>query len=83
MSDLKVRQEKIKEKRKNTPRKQVIKEIASWMPMMLYKNNGLITPYSPDIKRMGGVMSPQEFDEYRSNMPEIPYTGNLLSSVAE
>ncbi|MEI6774383.1 MAG: hypothetical protein WCL18_06450 [bacterium] len=45
MSDIKIREEKIKEKRKQTPRAEYIKEIASRYNLTFYKNNGLISRF--------------------------------------
>jgi len=73
----------MQEKRKNTSWRDFVKEIASRMPMMLYKNDGIVTPYSPDSKRIKKVLSPKVFEEYRENMQEIPYHENLLLSIKE
>lgn len=43
--DIKIWEEKIKEKRKNTDFRVFIKEIASWFPVTFYKNNSLISRY--------------------------------------
>ncbi|NUJ97744.1 hypothetical protein HGA92_03065 [Candidatus Gracilibacteria bacterium] len=40
-------QEKIKEKRKNTPFREFVMEIASWDSFNFYKNQGLISSYPP------------------------------------
>jgi len=82
MQDLKIREEKMKAKRMNTPRRDFVKEIASWMPMVLYKNNWMITPYNKDINRIWWIMNPQKFEDYRINMPEIHYTGNIITNSA-
>jgi hypothetical protein len=81
--DIKQRELKMQEKRKNTSWRDFVKEIASRMPMMLYKNDGIVTPYSPDSKRIKKVLSPKVFEEYRENMQEIPYHENLLLSIKE
>jgi hypothetical protein len=38
MQSIKVWEDKMKEKRKNTPWREFLKEIASWRPLTFYKN---------------------------------------------
>ena len=45
MQDLKQREDKIKERRKQTPWLTYIKEIASRYSLTFYKNNGLISRF--------------------------------------
>jgi len=60
MPDLSYRQKKIQEKRKQTPRREFLKEIASWFQLSFYKNNGIISRY-PETDRCGIVY---EVDAY-------------------
>jgi hypothetical protein len=46
-------------------------EIASWMPMSLYKRQGIITPYNEHITRVWSIIKAQDFDTYRQTMPEL------------
>lgn len=45
MSNLQYRQEKIQEKRKQTPWRDFVMEICSWMPVMFYNINGRISRF--------------------------------------
>ncbi len=45
MQSLKVWEDKMKEKRKNTPWREFLKEIASWRPLTFYKNGWLTSRY--------------------------------------
>ena len=62
MSNLSYRQQKIQGKRKQTPWRDFVMEICSWMPIILYKNNGLISVY-PD----NGKISIIENSEFHNN----------------
>ena len=55
MPDLAYRQQKIQEKRKQTPRREFVKEICSWYPLNLYNHGGMITRY-PDTERKGIII---------------------------
>lgn len=69
MASLQKRQEKIKAKRKQTPFRDFVREIASWMPFALTKNNGSISRYSTE--RMQHVVSNKEFENNRNDEPSI------------
>jgi len=62
MTSLHVRQEKIQAKRKQTPFRDFVRDICSWYPFVLYKNNGLVSTY-PDTPRSCPVVSHQKFIE--------------------
>ena len=47
MPDLAYRQQKIQEKRKQTSFRDFVMEIASWMPMQVYRQEGIITRFPP------------------------------------
>ena len=63
---LQVREEKMKEKRKQTPFREYLKEIASWSPLVFHKNNGMISKYPP-VQRLGKVIPNKEHQELRDN----------------
>ena len=51
MSNLQHRQAKIQAKRKTTPWREFVMEIASWFPLNIYKHGGFISRY-PDTDRV-------------------------------
>ena len=66
MNNLKYRQKKIQEKRKKTPWRDFVKEIASWVSLSFYKQDGVLTRYPKE--RITNITSAQEFDEGRDAM---------------
>ena len=64
MPDLKQREEKMQEKRKQTPFREYVKEIASWTPLVFHKNNGLISKYPP-VERSGKIIPNKEYQVQR------------------
>jgi hypothetical protein len=62
MSNLQDRKQKMQEKRKHTPRREFVKQIASWQPNVFYKVNG-ITSRFPDTDRVGKVIKYSDFYE--------------------
>ncbi|PID34993.1 MAG: hypothetical protein CR971_00545 [candidate division SR1 bacterium] len=74
---LKVRQEKIQNKRRQTPWREFVKEIASWIPVNLYKVNGDITRYPETKRKIGKLVSLSEFAGKRDNniREDIPTDG--------
>ncbi len=60
MKDLKYFQNIIKQKRKNTPFRDFLKEIASFMPIVLHKRYFWVSRY-PDTNRRKNIMTPREF----------------------
>ena len=52
MPDLSYRQQKIQEKRKQTPWRQFLIEIASWYGYGFYKNGSSISRFNPKINRI-------------------------------
>jgi hypothetical protein len=62
MSDIKIREDKIKAKRMQTPRRDFLKEITSRLSLLYYKNSGLISRY-PETDRVKGVMPFKKFEE--------------------
>ena len=66
MSDIKIREEKIKAKRMQTPRREFLKEISSRLSLLYYKNSGLVSRY-PETDRVKGVMPFKEFEEMDSS----------------
>ena len=67
MQDIKVREEKMKERRKQTPRREFVKEICSWRALPFYKINGLISRY-PESERIHSVVP---WIEYISKRDEL------------
>lgn len=59
MPDLAYRQQKIQEKRKQTPFREFLLTIGSRQPMNFYKNQGYISRY-PDTERTGRLIAPTE-----------------------
>lgn len=72
---LKARQEKIQAKRKQTPWREFVMEIASWYPLNFYKKWDLITTY-PDTERRGQVVKASEY--LNSDMQSTHYSGNFM-----
>ena len=62
MSNLQQRQQKIKAVKLENTFEQFLLDIASWYPLVVYKNNGLISLY-PDHERSCPVISHKEFEE--------------------
>mgnify|MGYP000035305033 CR=1 FL=1 len=60
MNDLKHWQDKIKEKRKQTSWKDFAMEVASWFPVVLVKNQGMISVF-PATERSGNVVDKKEY----------------------
>ena len=54
MSDISYYEKLIQEKRKKTPFREFVKEIASWETLSFYKNNGCISRYHGNdrVKKM-------------------------------
>jgi hypothetical protein len=66
MSDLKIRQEKMKEAKKINDYKIFLKEIVSWYPLVIYKNNNLLSLY-PKTKRECPLVSTSTFENLRED----------------
>ena len=64
MNNIKQREKKIQEKRKQTPRKVFVKEICSRQPLVFYKNAGKISRY-PETWRIGSIISQRDFQNQR------------------
>ncbi len=64
MPDIKQRELKMQEKRKNTPFREFIKTIASRRALGFYKNSWMTTIF-PDTGRVWGVVSHKQFEEGR------------------
>lgn len=67
--------QKIREKRKNTPFRQYLKEIASWKPFSFYKNAWMVSRYPPE-GRIKNIISIKEFALIRDNIPWKEYDKN-------
>ena len=64
MSNLQQRKTKIQEQRKNTPRREFLKEIVSRRPVTFHKWDGAITKF-PQTERISGVQSSKDFEKQR------------------
>jgi hypothetical protein len=72
MQDLKIWEEKIKEKRKNTKFRDFVKEIASWLPLSFYKEGAMISRY-PTKKRIKKIIDSKKFEKEILNIPHTEY----------
>lgn len=83
MSDLHHREQEIQAKRKQTPFRDFLQEIASWRPMTFYKNNGHISRY-PVSSRVTNIISLDEFAVNRDDIYKygIDYSGDFFSDMA-
>lgn len=66
MSNLQIRQKKIQAKRKTTPWRDFVMEIASWYPVNFYRNNGIISKYSPLQSRIQNIIQSTEYEIERN-----------------
>ena len=76
MSNLKYYQNKIKQKRKNTPFREFLKKVSVWRPYKLNKINSKISLYSLN-SRTPILVDNEEFLNYRSNPKFIDYDFSL------
>ncbi|NUJ98244.1 hypothetical protein HGA92_05750 [Candidatus Gracilibacteria bacterium] len=67
MQDLKIWEEKIKEKRKSTEFRDFVKEICSFSPLHIYKINGFLSKF-PSSDRIYGVQDGLVFEENRDTL---------------
>lgn len=75
--NLQYRQSKIQEKRKKTPWREFVMEIASWYQVSFYKNQGQVSRY-PESNRIGRLLPSGEFYE---SMLQQPISREYVSSV--
>lgn len=67
MKDIKYWENIIKERRKKTPFRKFVKEIASWSPLiMLYRRDNLISRF-PDSPRIHHVVNKDDYEALREN----------------
>jgi hypothetical protein len=69
-------QKKIQEKRKNTPFRDFLRDIASWSAMVLYKNSSMITKY-PVTGRIKNIVSIQDYNAKGNQMDISDINYNL------
>jgi len=69
MQDLKIWEEKIKEKRKNTNFRDFVKEICSWYSVMFYKNKGNVSKY-PETKKLLNIVSTKDYVNFLDTMTD-------------
>ena len=75
-------QEKIKNKRKNTNFIKYLKEICSWIPIELYKNNWNISRY-PETNRSPKVISNLDYTKTRDQSMDYGLDYDLSKSFAD
>ncbi|HMY80790.1 MAG TPA: hypothetical protein PLW93_03605 [Candidatus Absconditabacterales bacterium] len=61
MSNLQHRQQKIQDKRKQTPWREFVMDYCSFRPLVFYKNNGFITQY-PSDRNIFDIVDPNNYD---------------------
>jgi len=76
--DLKKREQKIQEKRKNTPFRDFVRDIWSHFPVNLYKYNWMISKY-PDTDRIDKIIPAKSRDNYP--IVEQLYTWNFFADM--
>ncbi len=83
MPDIKIREEKIKERRKTTIFRDFVREICSRYPATLYKREGLISKF-PDIGRVR-ITDVMNFEKWRDGLPYLEYdqTLSLFDNIAK
>ncbi len=64
---LKTRQEKIQNQKKKNSRKDFVKEVCSWRPLLLHKNNGFISRF-PESWREWTLLSKDKMNEIRDDL---------------
>lgn len=79
MVDIKFWEKKMQERRKQTPWREFVKEIASRQSLLFYKIHGILSQY-PDTPRIGGVM---EYSQYEPQTPELHIQGNFFDKLKE
>jgi hypothetical protein len=75
---------KIQEKRKQTPFREFVLEIASWRPMTFYKNSGFVSRF-PETDRCGRIVDHATFEETRDNPFQKEYilTNNFFDQFQD
>ncbi|MEI6774396.1 MAG: hypothetical protein WCL18_06515 [bacterium] len=73
MQDIKIREEKMKEKRLHTSRRQFVMEICSRYPLVLYRNSGIISRF-PETARTQKIV---KSNAYEYNPKLLEYDKNL------
>jgi hypothetical protein len=84
MQTLKYWEDKIKEKRKDTPWREFLQEIASWMPLNLYKNQSLISRFPPTERC--NIISTKQFEQERETLTlygkDYDFSKNFFKNIA-
>jgi hypothetical protein len=78
MADLTHRQEKIQQKRKQTPFREYLMEICSWYSLNIYKIDGILSRY-PDTDRKGTLEQDPNIWENHNQTSE--YTGDFFADL--
>jgi len=79
MLDIKQRENKIKERRKQTPRREFVKEIASWYGFVFRKHNQNVTTYSDKVDFP--LYPTAEYEKIRMNFIQSGRAYNSASSL--
>lgn len=82
MSWLKKRQEKIQQKRKSTPWREYLLDICSWLPLVLHRNNGVISRY-PESNRHWVLMDAKDFYNAEPVSLEIDSSKSFFAQLIE
>jgi hypothetical protein len=69
MQDIKQREVKMQERNKNREFKMFVRDIMSWFPIVLQKNNGYISRY-PQTPRIKEVVHYKEYERVKDMMTE-------------
>lgn len=67
MTDITLREQKIQDKRKQTEWKDFVKDICSWFPLVLYKNNGITSKFPPN-DRTQNIRKTSDFDASKDGL---------------
>lgn len=67
MQDIKIREEKIKEKMKHVSWRDFVKYCCSLQTFVFHKNNGMISRY-PQTDRIGGIEKTMDFEANRDTL---------------
>jgi len=84
MQDIKIREDKIKEKRKHTQFRDFLKELASRCWLSLYRKKWFLSRY-PETDRIGQEVLLDEFEKRRDDMVHhwIAYSGDFLQDFSK
>ncbi len=67
MTTINQRVDQIKNKRKQTPFRDFLKEIVSWQPIVFYKTDGIVSRF-PKTERIKSVVKYSDFDKVNEDI---------------